>query len=406
MKKVLFIAPQPFFEWRGSPIRVSFNVRALTEVGFQVDLLVLPVGMDIEPLPNLRVLRVPNLFRIRRIAIGPSFWKAVYDIIFMCHATALMIRNRYDVLHCVEDAGIIGSILGFLSRARFVFERHSDPRSYRAGFWRNLILWIYSGMEWISIKAAHAVICTGQGLADQVRRIAPHKAVHHIFDIPSSLAEPDLQRVAQVRATLCQADGEQLVTYVGSFAVYQGIDLLFESIPATLADCPQTRFVIIGGSDREIAERKAAMTARGAIDQVSFIGKVPPDDLPDVLAASDVLLSPRLAGANTPLKILDYMKSGRAILATDTEANRLMLNADRALLVKPNAKAMAEGLKKLLQDKSLREKLAAEGLMLVRETFNYTTFKHKLEVCYQGLFGCGEGKDSGGRGEEHGATND
>ena len=32
-RRVMIIAPQPFFEWRGSPIRVSFLVRALAELG-------------------------------------------------------------------------------------------------------------------------------------------------------------------------------------------------------------------------------------------------------------------------------------------------------------------------------------------------------------------------------------
>ena len=36
-QKILFVSPQPFFQWRGSPIRVSFDVQALAELGFEVE---------------------------------------------------------------------------------------------------------------------------------------------------------------------------------------------------------------------------------------------------------------------------------------------------------------------------------------------------------------------------------
>ncbi len=51
------------------------------------------------------------------------------------------------------------------------------------------------------------------------------------FDIPSTLVEPDPTHVATIRKSLQQRDGEYLAMYVGSFAVYQGIDLLFDAIP-------------------------------------------------------------------------------------------------------------------------------------------------------------------------------
>ncbi|MDA0578448.1 MAG: hypothetical protein O3B24_10165, partial [Verrucomicrobia bacterium] len=59
-KRVLFIAPQPFLEWRGSPLRVSFNLRALTELGYEVDLLTFPFGDAVE-IPGAIIHRVPRL---------------------------------------------------------------------------------------------------------------------------------------------------------------------------------------------------------------------------------------------------------------------------------------------------------------------------------------------------------
>ena len=78
MSRVLFISPQPFFQWRGSPIRVGFDVRALAGLGYDVDFLTLPVGEEMQ-IPGVRIVRVPNLFRVAQVPIGPSAVKLAFD---------------------------------------------------------------------------------------------------------------------------------------------------------------------------------------------------------------------------------------------------------------------------------------------------------------------------------------
>ena len=80
MNRVLLIASQPFFEWRGSPIRVATNARALVESGMAVDLLTLPVGQPLA-IEGVRMLKAPNLLRVKRVPIGPSVAKLCFDII-------------------------------------------------------------------------------------------------------------------------------------------------------------------------------------------------------------------------------------------------------------------------------------------------------------------------------------
>ncbi len=383
-KRILFIAPQPFFQWRGSPIRVGYNVRALAELGYEVDLLALPFGED-QPIEGVRLIRAPNLFRIRDMPIGPSFWKGVYDVILFFHAWKLIRRQRYDVLHCVEDAAAIGVPLARLSNAALIFEKHSDPMSYRRNVLRNIILWFYSRLEVFSIRHADAVIGTGPALVEQAKAVASNKPVHHIFDIPSSLIEPSEQKAQAVRKQLVPAPDEILVAYVGSFAVYQGIELIFGAIPRVTRRCPRVRFVIIGGTSGEIEERRRALAAEGVDDRVTFLGKIPPDQLPHTLAASDILLSPRIAGANTPLKLLDYLKAGGAIVATDNQANRLILDESTALFVRPELDSFADGICRLAENAALRHQLACKGRALIQGTYNFNEFKRRLGEVYAPL---------------------
>ena len=73
--RILFLAPQPFFEVRGTPLAVLHLVGALAAVGHEVDLLTFPQGQPhpIEGVRHLRSLALP----VGRVKAGPSFAKMV-----------------------------------------------------------------------------------------------------------------------------------------------------------------------------------------------------------------------------------------------------------------------------------------------------------------------------------------
>lgn len=380
-EKILLISPQPFFQWRGSPIRVAFNVQALTELGYDVDLLTLPIGEEKE-IPGVRVIRVANPFRLRNIPIGPSLPKVFFDLLLLLKGIRLCLANRYDVVHGIEEAGFIGAILAKMIGARVIFEKHSDPFSYKKGMLKNLILRAYAAVEKLSVKMADAVICTGPGLVRQVEKMKTGTRAFHVFDIPSSLVEPDEAKVAEVSRKLRSNEDDVLVSFVGSFALYQGVELMFAAIPQVLAHCAQARFVVIGGSEAEISAQKSHFASLGLSSRVNFLGKIDPDILPNYLRASDILLSPRASGVNSPLKILDYMKAGRAIVATDIPSNRLVLSDDNALLMHSSPTEFARGISILVEDRQKREAMGVVNHEAYTSKYNFDQYRELLSSCY------------------------
>lgn len=188
MERILFIASQPFFEWRGSPIRLGFDLLALTEMGYSVDFLTLPLGERRE-IPGVRIIRAPNLFGARGIAIGPSLLKLAFDGLLFWMALGCVVRRRYAVVHGVEDCGIIAWCAARVGRARLVFERHSDPSSYHKGGVRNAVMRAYAAVERFVMRRADAVIGTGPGLVAHAQSVGRASRACLIPDIPSSLAE-------------------------------------------------------------------------------------------------------------------------------------------------------------------------------------------------------------------------
>ncbi len=383
MKRTLFIASQPFFEKRGSPIRLGFDLLALSQLGYGVDFITLPIGEE-RTIDGVDIIRAPNLFFAKKISIGPSPLKLAFDVVIFWMALWRCIRYRYAVVHGVEDCGIIALICGRIGRAKVVFERHSDPESYKkSGFIKDIIVNIYTGVEKFVMRKADAVIGTGPGLVENAIKYGRASRACLIPDIPSSLAEADPEAIAEIRKSFTQNEDEILAGYVGSFAVYQGIDLLFKSIPLTVSRNKKIKFVIIGGSDKEIADRRAELAENGCLDNVIFAGFVDPDRLPSYLSSFDILLSPRISGMNTPLKLLDYLKAGVPVVATDCRANRLILDKNTAELCELNPESFAQGILSLAEDKEKRIRLTEGGDAVLKERHNFKFFKDGLRLCYE-----------------------
>src|SRR6476659_2285805 len=76
--RILMIAPEPFFEPRGTPFSEFHRIRALTALGHQVDLVTYPFGRDVS-MPGLRIFRCLKPPFVRSVKIGPSIAKIPLD---------------------------------------------------------------------------------------------------------------------------------------------------------------------------------------------------------------------------------------------------------------------------------------------------------------------------------------
>jgi glycosyltransferase involved in cell wall biosynthesis len=100
------------------------------------------------------------------------------------------------------------------------------------------------------------------------------------------------------------------------------------------------------------------------------------------LKRATVLVSPRVHGDNTPMKLYSYLDSGRAVLATRLPTHTQVLTDDIACLVAPEPEAMARGLAGLLRDAAVRERLAANAKELARRELTPQAFERKLMRFY------------------------
>ena len=155
-------------------------------------------------------------------------------------------------------------------------------------------------------------------------------------------ATPDA--AAAVRRRLGLDEHTPLVLYTGTFEAYQGLDLLFAAMAIVSASRPDARLLLAGGKPDQVAAARGQAQAAGIGDVTVFAGERPASEIPAYLLASDVLVSPRSRGTNTPLKIYQYLRSGKPIVATRLLTHTQVLDDDTAILTGASPQEFADGI--------------------------------------------------------------
>ena len=379
--RVLFLAPQPFFEVRGTPLAVAALVRALGELGHDVDLLTFPQG-EAWSAPRVRHLRSLRLAG-SRIRPGFSIAKAAQDVPFALRARSLAGSGRYDVVHAVEESALlVGSAIP--ANVKFVVDMDSDLGEQLANSRAPLAQKLgplAARLHNRALERADLAIVINPHLAEAAHRVSPRLPVHILQDPPlvQAISDADRETAAGLRRELSLGD-LKVALYTGNFEAYQGVHLLLHAA----ARCEEAAFVFVGGEPDDIASMRGSLDA-ATLARCRFVGKKAPDALPGWLALADVLVSPRCQGGNTPFKIYTYLASGRAIVATDLDTHTQVLNEATAFLAEPTGEGLAKALREAFADDEGRARRAANGLALLERDYSRERFKEKVAAAYATL---------------------
>jgi glycosyltransferase involved in cell wall biosynthesis len=368
---------------RGTPLAVLSMVQALTERGHEVDLLTYPQGASVE-LSGLRHLRSPRL-PVGRVKAGPSLAKLLLDIPFMAKASWRMLRGRYDVVHAVEEAAHLAAPLARALGLPLVMDVDSSiPDQLReSGFARRgPILWSAEALERHALRHAAAVITVCGSLTESVKARVRDVPVFQVEDPPlvEPAASPEPSAVAALRKELNLLP-LPVVLYSGNLEPYQGVDLLLEAAGLVA----EAQFVFMGGEPGEIEALKNRAESNGAADRCRFAGKRPPVELPVFLASSDLLVSPRCRGANTPFKIYTYLASGKPLVATRIPTHTQLLDDSTAFLVEPTAEGLASGIRQALSAPEDADARAARGRELIEREYSRSRYLEKVARAYEAV---------------------
>jgi glycosyltransferase involved in cell wall biosynthesis len=194
--------------------------------------------------------------------------------------------------------------------------------------------------------------------------ISPEKIIVNPNGVDVKAFRPNIGGLEK-RAELELRSDELLVGFVGTFGPWHGVLVLAEAIKLIPANVP-VRFLLVGTGALH-GEMKKLLASEEENGRVIFSGSVEHDEIPALLDACDVLVSPHVpleGGAEffgSPTKLFEYMAMGKAIVASRLgQIGEVLKHEETALLVSPgNGQELSAAIIRFAESRSLRETLGA-----------------------------------------------
>lgn len=383
--RILLIAPQPFFAQRGTPINVRQMVQVLCEAGHEVHLATYPLGDPIA-IPGLTIHRAMRVPGVRAVPIGFSWRKVLLDASLALTVWPLIAGKRFDVVHAVEESVFFALPAARLRSIPVIYDLDSwlSDQLAAGGRVRNgALLRLLRRIERATLRRCRLAITVSASLTDAVRELEPSVPVAQIEDCPLDevLRAPDQARVASLRESY--GIGERpTVVYTGNLEFYQGINLLLDAFVLVARERADAMLVLVGGSEAQIAGVRARATVLGIGERIVLTGQRPAEEMPEWMALGTVLVSPRLHGGNTPLKLYSYMWSAVPIVATELPTHTQVLDASTAVLRAATPEGLASGILDVLADPSRHASLGVAARARVAASYSRDAFRGKLLAAY------------------------
>ena len=376
------VAPQPFFQPRGTPLSVLGRLKAISELGHQVDLVTYHLGRDIQ-IDNVNIIRIPNIPFIKKVKVGPSKTKILLDLLIIIKVLSLLGRNRYDLIHSHEEAGFFCTWLSKIFSIPHVYDMHSSLPQQLTNFkFTDSVLFrrLFERLEKATIDHAAAVITICPDLYAYAKRINSNKNCVLIENtLNYNQIFPDVKENTSELRERFNLNNKTVALYAGTFEPYQGLDLLIEGAQKVVKDFPKVVFLLVGGSPDQVTQYKKMVSKKALGDYFIFTGSVSPASVGSYLEIADILLSPRIEGTNTPLKIYSYLRSGKPIVATYHPTHTQVLSDDVAVLTDCTPEGFAQGIKLLLSNPHLGKELGERAQRLAEEKYSYDAYLAKTK---------------------------
>lgn len=388
--KILMMAPHPFYQERGTPIAVDLLLKSLSQAGHKVDVITFPEGED-RVYPGVNYHRVKPLGRIEGVRPGFSIKKLYLDLFVFLKFFGLMFKQRYDAVHAVEESVYMAMLICPLYRTPYIYDMDSSMVTQLLD--KAPVLEKIEGLlrfiESLPARYAKIVVPCCDALADDVKpyRLSKDKPTIALKDI--SLLDKS-QKIPSsginIQQHVSNSDKaivpQKVLMYIGNLESYQGIDLMIEGFAKACSSMSDLVLIVVGGEQQHIDVYQTKAAKLNVAESVFFLGKQPVTDLYALMIQSDILLSPRTQGINTPMKVYSYLDSGVPVIATRLPTHTQVMSDENTLLVEPDAEYFSQGILSLVNDPKLRFSLTKHAAEFIRKEHSWDSFDRVVNQIY------------------------
>jgi glycosyltransferase involved in cell wall biosynthesis len=359
-----------------APFPQDFRVRrealALAAAGYRVT-VICPAAPG-EPLREM--LNDVSIYRymapppVANVFLG-YLWEYGYSMLASFALTLLVFfRDGFDVVHAHNPPDTFVFIAAFykLFRKRFVYDHHDlSPEMYQAKFPRGANQLVYEVLvllEKLSCRMADHVVVTNESY----KKVAMERGrvpESRITIVRNGIESSRLDRSIEPDRGLRQR-GKTIIGYVGVMGSQDGVDYLLRALRHLVRDLGRTDFycILVGNGDA-FTYLKSLVDQLDLSDYVLFTGWVDHAEVARYLGTADICVAPEPSGLyndrSTAIKMMEYMASGKPIVAFDLPEHRFTARG-AAVYVKPNDElGFARALARLIDDPAYRNAMGLVG---------------------------------------------
>lgn len=352
-------------KWLAGTEIATFNIaKHLTKRGHEVHII---TSLD-EGFPKQSI---EQGFYVHRIRVSKVPFMGI--ISFWTKTTFAITKIRPDIIHSQTlTNGMPGLMAKIILKKPFIaWGRGLDV--YQTGLFTRPLLRLV-------MHNADAIIALSEDMKKEMQRTYNR----NIFMIPNGVDSERFRDISRdmMRHKLQKDVGEKLIIFIGRFRPEKGVQYLIDAMYIIRKKTQLTRLILVGEGPEEANLRELAqkLNLQSCID---FIGKIPIENVPCYLAASDVFVLPSLS-EGMPNVVLEAMAAGLPIVATKVGGlPEIIKNGENGFLVEPkNAEQISEKVSLILMDSRLRETLSRNNRENSKN-FNWDNIAQKLEGIYK-----------------------
>lgn len=292
---------------------------------------------------------------------------------------------RPDVVHTHSaKGGILGRAAAWsLGVPAIVHTVHGAPfhefqgRGGRAAF-RMCERW--------AARRCHAMISVADAMTDLMvdARVAPREMFTTIYS--GMEVEPFLNSAAlrdETRRTLGYSPGQFVVGKIARLFHLKGHEYVIHAARRLAARHEHIRFLFVG--DGILHDKLTAdIAAAGLTDRVTFTGLVPPERIPALVAAMDVVVHASLREGLARV-LPQALLAGKPVVSYDVDgAREVVIPNETGFLLPPKAiEPLAAAIDALVVDQALGQRLGAEGRRRCAETFRHENMTAQIRALYE-----------------------
>ncbi len=297
---------------------------------------------------------------------------------------SLLGELRPDVMHSHSSkAGILARKAAVeVGRMQIVHTIHGLAFHPYGAWWRNLL---YTKLEKRAALKTDALVSvadamTHQAFAAGVGRLDQYITIHSGMEVAPYEHRPPL--ADELRRAMGLSDADVLVTQVSRLAELKGHEYILAAAEKITDE--RVHFAFVG--DGKLRQNIEADIGRmGLAKRFHLTGLLPPDQIPAVMHASDVVVHCSLR-EGLARAIPQAMLAGRPVISYDVDGAREVVNADTGILLPPRDIAgLCLAIETLAGSKELRDRLGATGRENCRQLFDHNRMVDQLEQLYERL---------------------